>query len=110
MDAGIADSLNRQIARRLARRLDTCDVVVGFNDTDLAWYKSGVGDVLMSDSPEDTSERAWIVGATLGRTTATNYFDWRSFPADGDWEMLFAHIRQEIQQRRDRDTHVTSAA
>ncbi len=64
----------------------------------------------MSDDEATDADRAWLVGmlaprAGIYRDTSTSPagagITWDSYPACGDWENLFGHIRAEILARRD---------
>lgn len=96
MDSGIADTLNRQTAALIASTLDENDIDLGFENP-APWYRAPVAATFMGESDATNADRAWLTGRVLGRLKPETY------PADGDWEMLFGAIRAEILARRDRD-------
>jgi hypothetical protein len=93
MDVGIADTINRIFAQKLAGGLDTLYP---------RWHehRSPVAATLMGDS----SDRAWLVGF-LVQPIPDLEID--SVPADADWDNLFSNIRAEILARRDPETPPT---
>lgn len=98
MDAGIADTLNRQDAKRIAARLDQADEsILDGMLLSTPWYRTAIADTFMGD----TSARAWVVGQITTNLPGL-YFDGE--PADGDWDNLFSHLRAEIEARRDPET------
>jgi hypothetical protein len=90
MDAGIADTINRQTVRTTAAQLDILDQTFGTP----AWHAAPLADALMGDS----SDRAWLA-TTIIKGAADATFDG---PADEDWDNLFSHFRTEITARRDK--------
>lgn len=93
MDAGIADTLNRQTARQVAEHLDRLDLDW---DNGTPWYRSTGSTAFTGENPDVTSaDRAWYF-AILATGTP---FDGE--PADCDWDDLFASFRTEIMARRD---------
>lgn len=88
MDAGIADTINRLFAQKLAGGLD---------EFYPRWHQSPVAATLMGDS----SDRAWLVGFLVHPIPDLEI---DSTPADADWDNLFSHLRAEILARRDLET------
>jgi hypothetical protein len=98
-DPGIADTLNRQTARLLVRRLDSIDQFLGFRNN--PWFRCPIAATLMGENDASDADRGWLIGSLLPDTGNTLTHD--SYPADGDWENLLSHIRDEITSRRERD-------
>ncbi len=111
MDAGIADTINRQTARVFARYLDSIDHELGFHSSN-PWHRSPIADTLMDDNDATNADRAWLVGAIATKARPGRIFSLPSdnYPADGDWENLFSNIRAEILTRRDPQTSPARAA
>jgi hypothetical protein len=105
MDAGIADTLNRQIAQRIAKHLDLtdwfCMSTPGALDNFTPWHLSNMAATFMSENRTTNADRAWLLGALAVKTPDV---DFESIPADCDWENLFSHLRAEITTRRDPET------
>lgn len=107
MDTGIADTLNRLDAQKMAAQLDAWDGELGY--TSIApWYRSPIADTLMGDGPATDADRAWFVGDLAARTPGVRCV--YGGPALCDWENLFSHFRTEIQTRRDPQTPPAEAA
>lgn len=106
MDAGIADTLNRQVAQLVTQRLDVNDELMADHLTG-PWYRSPIADTLMGDNDATSTDRAWLIGAFAARTPGVT-FD--GDPADCDWENLFSNFRAEILARRDPQAHPVRAA
>lgn len=107
MDAGIADTMNRQLARVIARHLDSVDRDLGFDTEGNPWHEAPISATFLDDTPEFASDRSWLVGMIATRaqfTTSTSDLSFDAYPADGDWENLFSCIRAEILARRDPKT------
>jgi hypothetical protein len=96
MDAGIADTLNRNAARTFAELLDVKYAHQPFDP----WYHRTFSRTLMGENFTNAADRAWLVGRLAGAG-----FDG---PADEDWENFFSHLRAEIEARRSRDTDSSS--
>jgi len=94
MDAGIASTLNRDYARRIAAHMDLLDEKFS-NQT--AWYWTPFATAFMGE----TSDRAWLAAAVASCAPGMHADD---LAADGDWELLFSEIRTEIQVRRESDS------
>jgi len=92
MDAGIADTLNRNAARTFAALLDVKYAHQPFDP----WYHRSIARTLMGENAATDADRAWLVGKLAGSA-----FDG---PADEDWESFYSYLRAEIQARRDRDS------
>lgn len=105
MDFGVADTINRHVARIIAARLDQVDADMDRgirNPANLRpWHSSPLADVLMAETPGGRSDRAWLIGQLAARTPDVA-FD--GTPADADWDNLFSHFRAEILARRDPDS------
>ena len=100
MDAGIADTINRLVARRIASQLDLTDWFAGAVGAGRdAWHYGPMSQTLMGENDADNSDRAWLVGALAEKTHDVEV---DSIPADFDWENLFSHLRAEVQARRAR--------
>jgi hypothetical protein len=107
MDAGIADTLNRRVAWRIANHLDLVDWFCGvMPGSKAAWCYSPTAATLMGENNVRNSDRAWLVGALAEKTPGV---DFDGIPADCDWDNLFAHFRSEILSRRDPQTHPVQA-
>jgi len=96
VDAGIADTLNRQIATHTAQKLDRIDRVLGY-EIHAPWYLAPIAATFMGENDTDNADRAWLVGSLVA---SQDQIAFDSYPADGDWELLFAAIRAEITGRR----------
>jgi hypothetical protein len=106
MDAGIADTINRLVARRIASQLDLTDWFAGAVGAGRdAWHYGPMSQTLMGENDADDSDRAWLVGVLAEKTHDVEV---DAVPADFDWENLFSHLRAEIQARRDRDPQTPS--
>jgi hypothetical protein len=105
MDAGIADTINRRDAHRIALRLDAVDYETYLNYFSTApivpWFRSPMADTMLGENASTNADRAWLVGV-FAAGTAHISFD--GAPADGDWENLFSCLRAEILARRDPQT------
>lgn len=104
MDAGIADMLNRQAARMVARNMDRLDTAWG---NTVPWYRAGLSETFLASNDATDSDRAWYFGVLAARTPGIDY---DGTPADCDWENLFSHFRAEIEARRDPQSHSARAA
>jgi hypothetical protein len=96
MDAGIADTLNRQVVKLITSHLDAVDVALCARE-DGPWYRVSLADTLMGTNDATNADRAWLVGVLASGTPGV---DIDRVPADFDWENLFAHFRAEIEARR----------
>lgn len=101
MDAGIADTINRQAARLVALRFDGLDELWDQPVHGGPWYLSPIADTFMGDNDATNADRAWLFGGLAARTPG---LDFDGEPADCDWENLFANFRAEILARRDPET------
>lgn len=108
MYSGIADTINRHVARLITAHLDFIDREVRAMPelTELpypkgGWQFSAMADTLMGENDTSDGERAWFIGMLAARTPDVE-FD--GHPADADWENLFSHFRAEILARRDPET------
>lgn len=99
MDAGIADTLNRLDAQRIAAWLDD-------SGRGGQWWNSAIADHVFD--ADTAQEKAWLVGSLSARVPGLDSDDWG--PADEDWDNLFSHFRAEIQARRDADSSSAHAA
>lgn len=109
MDAGIADTLNRQLASRIFQNLDNIDYGLGFYG-DAAWHNSSLADTILGTNNATNADRAWLVGALLANPQTATGASHRDYPADEDWDNLFTHFRAEILARRDTQTPPARAA
>lgn len=100
-DSVIADTINRHNAALLVASLDALDDRWQLPP----WYRSSISLVLMSDNPKTNSDRAWLYGSLVAKIPGVD-----PIAADGDWENLFSYIRTAIQDRRDTQGHLSSAA
>jgi hypothetical protein len=98
MDAGIADTINRRDAWRVALHLDDLD--------GRPWHLGIEADAFLSPAC-GSGEKAWLFGA-LAANVPGLHFD--GDPADCDWDGLFSHFRAEILARRDPKTPPARAA
>ena len=98
MDAGIADTINRQTARLIARKLDMIDAELGFRDSN-PWCNGPLADTFMGTNGATDADRTWLVFALAAKRDGIG-LDYRSYPADSDWENLFASLRNEVIGRR----------
>jgi len=101
MDAAIADTINREDARKIAARFDQIDehLLPGMLLPE-PWYNASMAQSLMGENDATNADRAWLVGQI---TTNIPGLRFDGEPADGDWENLFTNIRAEIEARRARD-------
>ena len=97
MDAGIADTINRRDAKRLAEALDLWDLPEWYKAHH--WSASPIAATFMGENDSDNSDRAWLVGVLACRV---NGFD--GIPADCDWDGFFSYMRAEVLARRDPKT------
>lgn len=104
MDAGIADTLNRVTADKIAKHLDLTDWLCGVRADSPAsgtpWHLSWMATTFLDGAATNT-ERAWLLGALAVKTPG---IDFDAIPADEDWENLFSSLRTEIITRRDPKT------
>lgn len=105
MDAGIADTINRQTAKLIASYLDAIDKTYSFSP----WHLAPIADTFMGDNDSTDTDRAWLVGTIATQASRKNLAEtetirWDSYPADGDWDNLFANLRAEVRARRDPKT------
>lgn len=99
MDAGIADTINRTDARRIAERMDEVDkAILPGMLLPKPWYRSSMAATLMEENNTSDLDRSWLVGS-LSSTTVGLHFDGQ--PAQCDWDNLFSHLRAEILSRRE---------
>lgn len=89
MDAGTADTLNRQTVQATVKQMDILDLT--FNN-EVGWHRAPLADTLMGDS----SDRAWLAVALITGAYDATF----TGPADEDWDNLFSHFRAEIEARR----------
>jgi len=78
MDAGIADTLNRLDAEKIAKQLDLTDWFAGPGPN---WANSSIAKTLMSENATSNADRAWLVGY-LAERVPDLHFD--GSPADAD--------------------------
>lgn len=103
MDAGIADTINRADAHKVAKHLDLADWLSGHTNP---WHTRVEADVFFSPTCP-SGEKAWFFGA-LAAGVPDLHFD--GDPADCDWDNLFSHMRAEVLARRDPETPHARAA
>lgn len=106
MEAGIADTINREDARRIAEHLDLYDIDLCPTEHG-PWYLTTAADVMLKTDDFTGSDRAWLTGVFAAATPGL-YFDGN--PADCDWENLYEHLRVQIRARRDLESPSVCAA
>lgn len=105
MDAGIADTINRQDAEKVARHLDLVDWLDA-RPAPARWHLGHEAQVFLSTTTT-SSEQAWVFGWLA---SGINGIAFDGEPADCDWENLLSHFRTEILVRRDPQTSPACAA
>lgn len=99
MDAGIADTINRLDAQRMAVYLDRLDETLPSTLPGGPWHSSNLAETLMGTNDATDADRAWLVGSLAAMTPGVRAV--MGGPALCDWENLFSHFRAEVLARRD---------
>lgn len=99
MDAGIADTINRQTADAIAKQLDLVDWFDGVNHrTGTPWYRGPLAEEFLKAT--DMRVQSWVYGLIAHRAVYAGRELYSLIPADADYENLFSALRVEITMRR----------